>query len=56
LVFLDIDRIDAIWLTLLTGQFLEIDLVEGPDSFTQVVDKFEYGDRLLGCPAGGDRQ
>jgi hypothetical protein len=48
------DRIGWLRLTLLTGQLLEIDLIERPDSFSQVVDKFENGDRLLGCPVRGD--
>jgi hypothetical protein len=56
IVFVDFIMIDGLRLTLLTGQFLEIGLVEGPDSFAQVVDEFENGNRLLGCPVGGDRQ
>jgi hypothetical protein len=56
IVFADFERIDRLRLTLLAGQFLQFGLIEGPDSFTQVVDEFEHGNRLLGCPVGGNPQ
>ena len=30
--------------------------VDGPDLVPQIIDEFEHGESLFGCPASGDRR
>lgn len=56
IVVVDLDGIDWCRLTLLAHQVLQVDLVDGPDPVTQVVDQFEDGERRFGRPGCRDRE
>ncbi len=55
-IVVDFEGIEWRRLTLLADHLLQLGLIDGPDLFTQVVDEFEDGDGLLGCPVGRDRE